>query len=117
DDRGGPRGRRRDRPRAGRDLLGRLQRRLPRPRRAPLGGRPQPALDNHRGRRSQTCLTAPPTDGHTSTWSTARGDWPKSTPAPWSTSPTAGCSPPAASSTRLSPTPPSASTTGSTPES
>ena len=40
-----------DRPRAGRDLLGRLQRRLRRPRGPSLGDRPQPALDGHRGRR------------------------------------------------------------------
>jgi catechol 2,3-dioxygenase-like lactoylglutathione lyase family enzyme len=46
-----------DRPRAGRDLLGRLQLRLPRPRRAPLGDRPQPALAGHRGRRRQARLS------------------------------------------------------------
>ncbi len=39
------RGRRDDHPRGRRDLLGRLHRRLPRPRRAPLGDRPQPPLD------------------------------------------------------------------------
>ena len=50
--------RRDDRPRAGRDLLGRLQRRLHRPRRPPLGGRPQPALDRHRGRRRRAWLLA-----------------------------------------------------------
>ena len=33
-----------------RDLLGRLLRRLRRSRRAPVGGRPQPALDDPRGR-------------------------------------------------------------------
>ena len=48
--------RRPDRPRAGGDLLGRLQRRLPRPRRPPVGGRPQPALDAHRGRRRPPLL-------------------------------------------------------------
>ena len=49
--------RRQDRPRAGGDLLGRLQRRLPRPRRPPLGGRPQPALDADRGRRRPPLLS------------------------------------------------------------
>jgi catechol 2,3-dioxygenase-like lactoylglutathione lyase family enzyme len=39
-DRGGPGRRRPDRPRAGRNLLGRLQRHLRRPRRPPLGDRP-----------------------------------------------------------------------------
>ena len=47
-------------PRAGRDLLGRLQRRLRRPRRPSLGDRPQPALDGHRGRRRQAWLTTTP---------------------------------------------------------
>jgi uncharacterized protein len=46
------------RPRAGRDLLGRLQRRLRRPRRPSLGGRPQPALAPDRGWR-QPELTGP----------------------------------------------------------
>ena len=36
---------RHDRARAGRDVMGRLQRRLPRPRRARVGDRPQPVLD------------------------------------------------------------------------
>src|SRR5579862_8018438 len=36
-----------DRPRACADVLGWLQLRLHRPGRAPLGGRPQPALDAH----------------------------------------------------------------------
>jgi len=48
-DRGSARRRRHDRPRAGRDLLGRLQRRLRRPRRPPLGDRPQPPLADRRG--------------------------------------------------------------------
>ena len=56
-DRGGARRRRDDRPRARRDLLGRLQRRLRRPRRPPLGDRPQPALDGHRGRRRPAWLS------------------------------------------------------------
>lgn len=46
-----------DRPRAGRNVLGRLQRGLHRSRRAPLGGRPQSALDGHRGRRRETRLS------------------------------------------------------------
>ena len=57
-------GGREDRPRAGRDLLGRLQRRLRRPRRPPLGGRPQPALDGHRGRRHQAWLRPPARRAH-----------------------------------------------------
>jgi len=44
-----------NRARAGRDVLGRLQRRLHRHRGASLGGRPQPALGTHRrGRRASS---------------------------------------------------------------
>jgi uncharacterized protein len=41
---------------------GGLQRRLPRPRRTSLGGRSQPPLDDHRGRRRQAELTLRPPD-------------------------------------------------------
>src|SRR6185312_3780799 len=47
---GGPRRRREHRPRARRDLLGRLLGRVHGPRGPPVGGRAQPALDDPRGR-------------------------------------------------------------------
>ena len=55
---GGTRRRSDDRPRARRDVLGRLQLSLHRSGGSPVGGRPQPALDDHTGRRRQAELSA-----------------------------------------------------------